>query len=213
MQYNGFTKHVERGFIMKTKEKNCPKCGAELVDAKAKICPACGQKIGKPIFKKWWFWLIVVLGLAIIGASTTTGTEGEGDPTQNEVTNTSNSSNSSNNSSSSNSSNRVTYEKVDLQEMMDALEENALKAEKTYQNKYIEVTGKIKNFDSDGVYITIEPVNADEWNFNTAMCYIKKDAQRDFLMEKSVGDTVTVKGKVFSIGEVLGFSMNIDEIK
>ena len=78
MQYNGFTKHVERGFIMKTKEKFCPKCGAEIVDAKAKICPGCGQKIGKPIFKKWWFWVIigvVVIGLASSGNTATNPTD------------------------------------------------------------------------------------------------------------------------------------------
>ena len=38
------------------------------------------------------------------------------------------------------------------------------------------------------------------------MCYIKDD-------EKNVGDTVTVKGKVKSIGEVLGYQLDIKEVK
>ena len=82
----------------------------------------------------------------------------------------------------------ITYEVFDLQAMLDDLKGNALKAEKTYMNKNVEVTGKISNFDSDGDYISIEPVNADEWNFETVTCKIKNDKQLDFLLEKSVGD-------------------------
>ena len=74
------------------------------------------------------------------------------------------------------------------------------------------MVGKISNFDSDGKYISIEPVNADEWNFDRVQCYIKDDAQLDFLLEKEVGDSITVKGKIKSIGEVLGYSLNIDEV-
>ena len=87
-----------------------------------------------------------------------------------------------------------------------------MKAEKDYQKKYVEFECKIKNFDSDGNYISVEPVNASEWNFITAMCYIKNDAQKDFLIEKKVGDKITIKGKVTSIGEVLGYSIDIKEV-
>ena len=104
------------------------------------------------------------------------------------------------------------YVVVDLQTMFDELDANAMKAEKTYQDMYIQVTGKISNFDSDGAYISIEPVNADDWNFDTMMCYIVKDEHLDILLEKSVGDVVTLKGKIKSIGEVLGYSMNIYEV-
>ena len=107
----------------------------------------------------------------------------------------------------------IAYEKVDLQTMLDELEANALKAEKTYQNKFVEVVGKISNFDSDGTYISIEPENADPFNFTSVMCYIKNDAQLNFLLEKEVGDTVTVKGKITSIGEVLGYSIKMDEVQ
>ena len=83
---------------------------------------------------------------------------------------------------------------------------------KTYQNKYVEVKGNIANFDSDGSYISIEPVNADPFDFISVMCYIKNDSQLDFLLEKSVGDTVTIKGKITSVGEVLGYSIKIEEV-
>ncbi len=44
----------------------CKHCGTEIA-ASAKVCPKCGGKNKKPIYKKWWFWLIIVL--FIIGAA------------------------------------------------------------------------------------------------------------------------------------------------
>ena len=183
---------------MKQNTSHCPKCGVEITDNRAKKCPECGAKNSKPIHKKWWFWVIIAIIVVAIADGTT-----------------SNSTQSSSDSSGTGSSgtSEKTYETVDLQKMLDELNENALKAEKTYQNKYICVTGKIANFDSDGSYITIEPVNASEWNFDTMMCYIKNDSQLNFLLSKAKGDTITIKGKVKSIGELLGYSLNIEEIE
>ena len=41
----------------------CPHCGAR-ISKTAKTCPKCGGKIKKPLFKKWWFWVLVVLFIA-----------------------------------------------------------------------------------------------------------------------------------------------------
>ena len=160
----------------------------------------------RPIYKKWWFWVIIgVVVIGIIG-----GAAGESDGTTED---TGDNITTANDGGEKNpSSTEKNYEKVDLQTLLDELEENALRAESKYQNTYIEITGKIKVIDSDGAYITVEPVHAGEWNFNTVQCYIKSGAQKDFIIEKSVGDTVTIKGKVFSIGEILGYSINIDSI-
>ena len=97
--------------------------------------------------------------------------------------------------------------------MFESLKNNALKAETEYQNKYVEITGKICNFDSDGKYISVEPTNADEWNFDSVMCYIKNDNHKNFLLEKNKGDIITIRGKVKSIGEVLGYQIDINEVQ
>ena len=89
---------------------------------------------------------------------------------------------------------------------------NALRAEETYQDKYIEITGEIKSFDSDGKYISIVPHDAPAGIFDSVMCYLTDPAHKTFLLEKNVGDVVTIKGKVSSIGEVLGYSIKIAEI-
>lgn len=43
----------------------CHACGKEIASS-AKTCPSCGAKQKKPIFKKWWFWVLVVIFIAII---------------------------------------------------------------------------------------------------------------------------------------------------
>ena len=42
----------------------CKKCGAEL-SSNAKVCRYCRAKVKKPVYKKWWVWLLV---LALLGS-------------------------------------------------------------------------------------------------------------------------------------------------
>ena len=106
---------------------------------------------------------------------------------------------------------QIQYEKVDLQDMLDELDTNALRAEETYQDKYIEIAGEIRNFDSDGKYISISPCGTPILT-ERVMCYLTDPTHKTFLLEKNVGDAVTIKGKVLSVGEVLGYSVKIAEI-
>lgn len=56
------------------KMTTCTACGNEIAKS-AKKCPHCGAKVKKPIFKKWWFWLIVValIGSVVSGGGSETG--------------------------------------------------------------------------------------------------------------------------------------------
>ena len=181
----------------------CEKCGKEMNDT-AKSCEACGapaakRKTRKPIYKKWWFWVILVV--VMISVASGSGEKETDVPVDSSAVADTNSA----------AAERF-YAEVDLQTMIDELNANALKAEKNYQDKLVAVTGKITNFDSDGSYISIEPVGADEWNFDTVMCTIKDEAQLNLLLEKVVGDTVSIKGEVTNVGEVLGYTIRIDEV-
>lgn len=42
------------------KTQKCKNCG-EIIPVKAKRCPSCGAKNRRPLWKRWWFWLLVVL--------------------------------------------------------------------------------------------------------------------------------------------------------
>ena len=179
----------------------CKNCGKEM-DDKAVVCISCGHAAGKngkkKFYKKWWFWVLVILGIIIIAAN------GGGDAPKPDAP----AQNAENGTASA-----IQYEKLDLRVMLNDLKGNAFSAEEKYQGKYLEVSGEISNFDSDGAYISIKPVGADAWSFESMMCYIKNEEQKQVLLQKKVGDTVTVRGKIKSIGEVLGFSMDIDTIE
>lgn len=106
---------------------------------------------------------------------------------------------------------QISYTQVDLQDMLDDLNANAMRAEEKYQNKYVEITGEIKSFDSDGKYISIAPSGTGIIG-ERVMCYLKEPAHKTFLLEKNVGDVVTIRGKIVVIGEVLGYHIDIAEI-
>ena len=55
------------------KEKICKNCG-QPVDKKAVVCTSCGVRIKKPLFKKWWFWVIIAIVAIVIGTSGNTNT-------------------------------------------------------------------------------------------------------------------------------------------
>ena len=167
------------------------------IDDKAKICPNCKKKqggIGKTVLII--IGVIVVIGIIgnMLPESESTGESGSktGDNTE--------------------STTPIEYTEVDLKDIFDLLDTNALKAEKEYQNAYIKFTGAINNIDSDGDYISVKAIG-DDWGFDSVQCYVTDDSQLDIILDKSVGETVTVSGKIKSVGEVLGYSLDIKEIK
>ena len=67
----------------------CKSCEKEIAKS-AKICPHCGAKNKKPIFKKWWFWAIIVVLILSLGTSgddpdVSSATANNTNPTQNNV--------------------------------------------------------------------------------------------------------------------------------
>lgn len=106
----------------------------------------------------------------------------------------------------------ISYISYDLSDMFDELDSNAMVAEETYTDAYVEISGKISNIDSDGSYISIEP-NDGDFYFIGMQCYLSDDEQRDVVKTKSVGDMVTIKGQITDVGEIMGYSMDIDSIE
>lgn len=106
----------------------------------------------------------------------------------------------------------VEYETVDLTDMFTTLDENALRAENTYQDKHVEFTGILANVDSDGNYITLSDPD-DEWGWETIQCFVGNDDQLNIVLEKNTGDSVTVKGQISDVGEILGYQLHIDSLQ
>lgn len=104
----------------------------------------------------------------------------------------------------------INYIICDVDEMVDALESNAMKAESQYKGQYLEVTGKLNVIDSSGKYIGVYPIN-NEFCLTGVNCDIDGEEQKNYVMELSKGDTITLRIKCTSVGEVMGYSGDIIE--
>ena len=80
------------------KEKKCPHCGLKnnlklcktcgaTIAKNAKRCPKCGAKNPKPIYKRVWFWIIVLVAVLFINSKLSSlGKDTESDKASNTVT-------------------------------------------------------------------------------------------------------------------------------
>lgn len=185
----------------------CKHCGAEIA-ASAKVCPQCGGKNKKPLYKRPWF--IAVIAIIIIGAIGSAG----GDKTSNEAKKNDTqvtTSGNTNNTQPESETPEITYTAYAVSELMDDLNSNALKAADKYKDQYVELTGRLNVIDSSGKYISIVSTE-DEFAILGVQCYIKSEEQKSAVMDMSIGDTVVVKGKIKDVGEVMGYSLDIDEV-
>ena len=180
----------------------CKCCGAEIA-ASAKACPKCGAKNKKPIYTKWWFYVLIVLVLAVVFGSS--GGNKSGDANQ--------SSASASSTQSKATPEPVSYAHHDVTELFDALKVNAMKAQSTYKGQYVELEGYLGTIDSDGKYIGLGAKDDNiEYLFQEVKCYIKLDEQRNVIMDMNKGDHLIIRGKITDVGEFLGYSLNIDSI-
>ena len=105
----------------------------------------------------------------------------------------------------------IEYTAVSVNDMMSDLDSNAMGASDKYKGKYLEITGKLSNIDAAGKYIDL--MADGDFEIIGVQCYIKSDDQKAQIASMSKGDTVTLKGKCTDVGEVLGYSLDIEEIE
>lgn len=104
----------------------------------------------------------------------------------------------------------INYINVTADELADALNSNAMKAQNDYEDQYLEIYGKLGNIDSNGKYIGID---TSTYSFTNIQCYIKSDEQKQTIMQLSKGDGIVVRGYCKDIGEILGYQIDIESIE
>lgn len=185
---------------MTEKLTKCKSCGTEIAKV-AKMCPHCGRKNKKPFYMRVWFWVLIIIVVAFVGSNKSGDTN-----TATNIETTTNAETSANGVQED-----IEYVKYDVSTMVDDLESNALNAKTKYDKQYVEITGELSNIDSSGSYINISSTKSD-FSLITVQCYIKNDEQLSKISQMSKGDIITVKGKIKSVGEVLGYGLDITEI-
>lgn len=175
----------------------CKVCGAEIAKS-AKACPSCGAKLKKPIYKRAWFIILCILLIGGIGSNlggndSTPAPESDAATVEQPVVEA-----------------PKTPTTVTADDMINTLDANALNAEQTYNDMYLEVTGKVSVIDSDGAYFSIE--GSDPYSFTNIQCFID-DSMLNTVASFAEGQTVTVVGTVTEVGEVLGYMLDVESIK
>lgn len=196
---------------MAKKLTTCKMCGAEIAPG-AKICPHCGAKNKKPFYTKWWFYtILVVVLIAIAGGAGKSDSPGQasGTPAASPVVSPA----EVDTPDTTEPSEAVSYTPCDVTELFDALSANALKAEQTYLDQYVELYGYLSTIDSDGKYISIS-ADPEDWDYllQSIHCTITSPSQLEQIIEMNTGDQITVRGKITDIGEILGYMLDIDSI-
>lgn len=176
----------------------CKVCGKEIASS-AKSCPHCGAKNKKPFYKKWWVW--VIAGIIVAGMSSQ-DSENVQTPTVSETVES---------NTPAQQETVIEYTAYNVSEMVTDLQENAMRAEQKYNKQYVEITGELNVTDSDGKYISLIPAG-EMFSFSGVQCYIKNAEQRKKVAELNIGDIVTLRGKIKSTGEIMGYSLDITSI-
>jgi hypothetical protein len=98
---------------------------------------------------------------------------------------------------------------VTAEELIAALEGNALKAKTTWEDQRVEITGIVDNIDASGDYFSLR--GDDEFSFINVTVNIDESLV-GAVSAFTIGQEVTVTGKITGVGEILGYSVDAESI-
>ena len=99
--------------------------------------------------------------------------------------------------------------------MYEELENNILRAEYKYQSKYVEIPGILAGISSEVKYfLIIEQVHGFLQSLDTdyILNTITISSNVYILLEKNIGDIITVRGQITNIDRTSGYTLDLIEI-
>ena len=190
------------------KLKKCKACGT-FVAKNAKICPNCGKKLKHPFLN----FVLILVAIIVTLNSIVDAVEDNSLVSSETTTQTNNKEEQISSKESNDKENtiKLTQERVSADELINLLNDNALKASNQYKGKNIQLTGKITNIDASGDYFSLGPLK-DNFSFYNINCQIE-DKHIAQVINFSKGQIVTLNGKVSRIGEIIGYIIDVDTIE
>ena len=175
----------------------CKSCGAQIAKS-AKVCPSCGAKNKKPIYKKPWAYIVLIVIIIICIVASGGGDEKEKP--------------SSDSGNTTAAQSKAEYTTVEIETLLDDLSGNAYNAQQKWKNQYVTIEGgKISTIDASGEYFSIESTDDSYW-LESILVDIPKSIRNEVMSSISKDASVTVKGKITDVGEVMGYTMGADEV-
>lgn len=184
----------------------CKKCNRDIPDD-ANTCPYCGGNAnGKKKMPKWLIPVIIVLVVlcAIVGGNK----ENTDVPTDNSADDSTANSTVSEPTDSTVPETKapvvigkdaptIDYEFVDIMTLLDEYQTNEVAADQKYKDKFVKVSGKVKDIGKDilnNIYVCVNDGTDLTWEY--AQCYFSDQSEVDKVANLAVGDTITLYGKV-----------------
>lgn len=170
----------------------CKKCNRDIPDD-ANTCPYCGGSVnGKKKMPKWLIPVIVVavIVIAVIGGNS--GKNNSDQPAGGSID-----TNQNGTVVVGKDSPTIEYEFADVMTMLDEYQTNEVAADQKYKDKYVKITGKVKDIGKDvlnNIYVCVNDGTDLTWEY--AQCYFSDQSEADKVANLAVGDTITLYGKV-----------------
>lgn len=101
---------------------------------------------------------------------------------------------------------KIEYQQCTVTDMISELKSNALNASDEYKDQYVEVIGQVGVIDSDGKYIVLLD---DSSYLLHVQCFVTDSEQTETIKSLSVGDKVSVKGKITDVEQLSGYMMDM----
>lgn len=107
------------------------------------------------------------------------------------------------------------YLSVTVKQLCTELSENAMRAERDWNGKNVQITGYLSNIDSSGAYFSITETNDSlAWVDGMVRCSMRKNEDvKNTIIDKNTGDLITVYGTISQVGEIIGYSLNTDYVE
>ena len=200
-------KDIQENEVMKKGMKRCKTCGSPIAK-NAKVCPKCGAKQKGGIGKIIIIAVAVLILLSLLsGGKKDQKAEGHSEPAATASTETGEIA-----AEADGAEEEIEYAEYSMTQLMADLENNAAAANDTHNGQYVILTGKLSNIDAQGAYISIADPE-DDFAIMGCTCYINGNEEISNVVKTlSKGDIISVKGKIKEVGEVMGYSLDIEEI-